>query len=50
MTKRFFAAIAFALAIAPMAAADPLTVKVDQTVPLKLNAPANSIRTSSRNA
>ncbi len=43
MSKKFFAAIAFALALAPMAAADPLTVKVDQTVPLKLNAPANSV-------
>ena len=43
MSKKFFAAIALAMALAPMAAADPLTVKVDQTVPLKLNAPANSV-------
>jgi hypothetical protein len=43
MTKKLFAAIAFALALAPMASADPLTVKVDQTVPLKLNTPANSV-------
>ncbi len=43
MTKRFFAAVAFALALAPAAAADPFTVKVDQTVTLKLNAPANSV-------
>lgn len=43
MSKKFFAAIAFALALAPAAAADPLTVKVDQTVPLKLASPANSV-------
>ncbi len=43
MTKKLFAAVAFALALAPAAAADPFTVKVDQTVTLKLNAPANSV-------
>lgn len=43
MTKKFFAAVAFALAVAPAAAADPFSVKVDQTVTLKLNAPANSV-------
>jgi hypothetical protein len=43
MSKKFFAAIAFALAIAPAAAADPFKVMVDQTVTLKLNAPANSV-------
>jgi hypothetical protein len=43
MSKKLFAAIAFALALAPAAAADPLTVKVDQTVPLKLASPANSV-------
>jgi Flp pilus assembly secretin CpaC len=43
MTKKFFAAVAFALALAPAAAADPFSVKVDQTVTLKLSAPANSV-------
>lgn len=43
MTKKFFAAFALALALAPIAAADPFSVKVDQTVTLKLNAPANSV-------
>lgn len=43
MTKKFFAAIAFCLALAPAAVADPFTVKVDQTVTLKLASPANSV-------
>ena len=43
MTKKFFAAIAICLALAPAAVADPFTVKVDQTVTLKLTAPANSV-------
>lgn len=43
MTKKFFAAIAICLALAPAAAADPFKVKVDQTVTLKLNQPANSV-------
>jgi hypothetical protein len=43
MTKTFFAAIALTLALAPAAAADPFSVKIDQTVTLKLNAPANSV-------
>ncbi len=43
MTKKLFAAVAFFLAIAPAAAADPFTVKVDQTVTLKLSSPANSV-------
>jgi hypothetical protein len=43
MTKKFFAALAFALALAPVAGADPFTVKVDETVTLKLSSPANSV-------
>ena len=43
MTKKIFAALAICLALAPAAAADPFNVKVDQTVPLKLNQPANSV-------
>lgn len=43
MTKKIFAAIAICLALAPAAAADPFKVKVDQTVTLKLNQPANSV-------
>ena len=43
MTKKFFAALVFALALAPVAAADPFTVKVDETVTLKLGSPANSV-------
>ncbi len=43
MTKHFLAAIAFAALIAPAAAADPFTVKVDQTLALKLTSPANSV-------
>lgn len=43
MTKVFFAAIAACLALAPAAAADPFKVRVDQTVTLKLNQPANSV-------
>ena len=43
MTKKILAAIAICLALAPAAAADPFKVKVDQTVTLKLNQPANSV-------
>ena len=43
MTKTFFAALAICLALAPAAAADPFKVKVDETVTLKLNQPANSV-------
>ena len=43
MTKKIFAAVAFCLALAPAAAADPFSVKVDQTVTLKLSSPANSV-------
>ncbi len=43
MTKTFFAAVALLVALAPAAAADPFNVKVDQTVTLKLSAPANSV-------
>lgn len=43
MTKTFFAALAFFVALAPAAAADPFSVKVDQTVTLKLSSPANSV-------
>ena len=43
MTKPFFAAIAVCLALAPAAGADPFKVRVDQTVTLKLNQPANSV-------
>lgn len=43
MTKKILAALVLALALAPAAAADPFKVKVDQTVTLKLNAPANSV-------
>jgi Flp pilus assembly secretin CpaC len=43
MTKKFLAALALSLALAPAAAADPFTVKVDQTVTLKISAPANSV-------
>nr|HPG89139.1 pilus assembly protein N-terminal domain-containing protein [Hyphomicrobium sp.] len=43
MTKTFFAAIAVCLALAPAAAADPLKVRVDQTIPLKLSQAANSV-------
>lgn len=43
MTKAFFAAIAVCIALAPAAAADPFKVKVDETVTLKLNQPANSV-------
>ncbi|MBP9235775.1 MAG: pilus assembly protein N-terminal domain-containing protein, partial [Hyphomonadaceae bacterium] len=43
MTKTFFAAFAICLALAPAAAADPFKVKVDETVTLKLNQPANSV-------
>ena len=41
--KHFLAVMAFALAAAPAALADPFTVKVDQTVAVKLTAPANSV-------
>ena len=43
MTKKLLAALVFGLALTPAAAADPFKVKVDQTVTLKLNAPANSV-------
>jgi Flp pilus assembly secretin CpaC len=44
MTKKFFAALAFSLALAPAALADSsFTVKVDQTVPVKLASAANSV-------
>ena len=43
MTKKFIAAIALGLALAPAAMADTFTVSVDQTVTLKLSAPANSV-------
>ena len=43
MTKTFFAALAVCIALAPAAAADPFKVKVDETVTLKLNQPANSV-------
>ena len=43
MSKKFFAAVAICLALAPAASADPFSVKVDQTVTLKLTAPANSV-------
>jgi len=43
MTKTFFAALALTLALAPAASADPFTVKVDQTVTLKVGGAANSV-------
>lgn len=44
MTKKILAALAFSLAMAPVAlAADPFQVKVDETVTLKLSAAANSV-------
>jgi hypothetical protein len=43
MTKFLFAAIGFGLALAPAAYADPFKVSVDQTVAVKLAAPANSV-------
>ena len=43
MTRHLFAAIGFALALAPAAAADPFRISVDQTVALKLASPANSV-------
>ena len=43
MTKTFLAAIAACLVLAPAAAADPFKVRVDETVPLKLGQPANSV-------
>lgn len=43
MTKKFFAAVAFVLALAPAAAADPFKVSVDQTVPLRLAGGATSV-------
>lgn len=43
MTTKFFAAFAFSLALAPAAMADSFKVGVDQTVTLKLSAPANSV-------
>lgn len=44
MTKKFFAALAMSLALAPAAlATEPFTVKVDQTVTLKVGGAANSV-------
>jgi Flp pilus assembly secretin CpaC len=44
MTKKFLAALALSLALAPVAAAaDPFTVQVDQTVTLKVGGAANSV-------
>ena len=43
MSKILFAAVALSLALAPAAAADPFKVNVDQTVAVKLAAPANSV-------
>jgi len=43
MTKKLLAALALSLALAPAAAADPFTVKVDQTVTLKVAGAANSV-------
>ncbi len=43
MTKKIFAAVAFFMALAPAAAADPFSVKVDQTVTLRLTSAANSV-------
>jgi Flp pilus assembly secretin CpaC len=43
MTTKFFAALALALALAPAALADPFSVKVDQTVTLKIAGAANSV-------
>jgi Flp pilus assembly secretin CpaC len=43
MNTKFFAALALTLAIAPAASADPFSVKVDQTVTLKIAGAANSV-------
>ena len=43
MTKFFAAAIGLSLALAPAALADPFKVSVDQTVAVKIDAPANSV-------
>jgi Flp pilus assembly secretin CpaC len=43
MPKKIFAALAFALALAPAAAADPFKVMVDQTIPLRIVGAANSV-------
>ncbi len=43
MQQKILAALAMSLALAPAALADPFNVKVDQTVTLKLAAPANSV-------
>ncbi len=43
MTKLLVAAIGFGLALAPAAFADPFKVSVDQTVAVKISAPANSV-------
>jgi len=43
MRQKFLAALAMSLVLAPAALADPFSVKVDQTVTLKLSAPANSV-------
>jgi Flp pilus assembly secretin CpaC len=43
MSKLFVAAIGLSLALAPAAFADPFKVSVDQTVAVKIAAPANSV-------
>lgn len=43
MTKLLVAAIGLSLALAPAAVADPFKVNVDQTVAVKISAPANSV-------
>jgi Flp pilus assembly secretin CpaC len=43
MTMKFFGALALVLALAPSALADPFSVKVDQTVTLKIGGAANSV-------
>lgn len=43
MTKKIFAALVLSLALAPVAAADPFKVRVDETVTLKLGSSANSV-------
>ena len=43
MSKKLLAALALSFAFTPVALADPFSVRVDQTVPLKLTTPANSV-------
>jgi len=43
MSKKFLATLAFAVAFAPAALADPFKVMVDQTVTLKIAGAANSV-------